>query len=144
MSSYSPEGLDVPIEQISERVPLLTHLGIRMVPSDRDDAICAEMAVAEEIFNLQGTPHGGALATLIDYCGAITCARLTPFRGTTADLHIRYLAAPRGSVIRSEGTVVRAGRRLCIIDVAVTDELGTDLAAASMAIAPFNASSEQG
>ena len=105
MSSYVPHGLDIPFEEVSERLAILKHLGIHLVSAHRPDVVCTEMPITEKTLNLLHTPHGGVLATLIDCTGAMTCAALTGFRGSTADLHVRFLAAPKGGTIHAEGRV---------------------------------------
>ena len=60
-----------------------------------------------------------------------------PWSTTPADLHIRYLAPARGSVIRAEARVLRAGRRLVVTEVRVLDDTGAFVATATVSLAPF-------
>ncbi len=65
--------------------------------------------------------HGGVISTLIDTCGGFavwTQLRLED-RVSTIDLRVDYLApgAPEGLV--AEGTVVRTGNRVGVVDVRV-------------------------
>jgi acyl-coenzyme A thioesterase PaaI-like protein len=51
----------------------------------------------------------------------------------TADLHIRYLGRPKGTVVRAEARVLRAGRQLIVVDCRVVDDLGNLIAFADFA-----------
>ena len=51
----------------------------------------------------------------------------------TADLHVRYLGRPKGTVVRAEARVMRAGRQLIVVECHVTDDLGNLIAFADFA-----------
>ena len=138
MTPYDPHGADVNPRELTERIGILKWLEIRFVEQGADDRVVAEMPVTDQMKNLLGIPHGGSVATLIDYTAGMACALLTPFRVSTADMHVRYLAPARGSVVRAEGTILRAGKRLVIVEVRVSDDEGTFVATATAAMAPIN------
>ena len=137
MSDYVPEGMDIDPEEIPQRIGLVRWLGIRVLDQEASDVVVAEMEVHDGMRNLQQIPHGGAIATLIDTAAGLGAIRLVAARSSTVDLHVRYLAPARGAVVRAEARVVRAGRRLVIMDVRVTDDLGTLVAVATTSMAPF-------
>jgi uncharacterized protein (TIGR00369 family) len=96
------------------------------------------MPVGPPAFNGTGNLHGGAIATLIDLAAGTAAARGTGFAPgeqslVTADLHVRYLGRPRGEMVYARAEVVKAGRRLVIVDCRVTD--GEDNA---IAVADFS------
>ncbi len=65
--------------------------------------------------------HGGVISTLIDTCGgfAVWTTIRVEDRVSTIDLRVDYLApgAPEGLI--AEGTVVRTGNRVGVVDVRV-------------------------
>jgi len=136
MSKYKPLGLDVPTDEIADKVPLLRFFGIRDAKLV-GDAVVAEMPITEACLNLQRTPHGGAISSLIDYSSAMACAHFAGVRASTADFQIRFLAGSAGTVLRAESRLVRAGKRLVVIETRVLDDHDVLIAMASVALAPF-------
>jgi uncharacterized protein (TIGR00369 family) len=128
--------MDIPQNEVFDRIGLLRLLGIRIVERT-DEVVIVEMPVSEELLNLQRTVHGGALATLVDNAGGMAAGMLAGARASTVDLHIRYLAPATGSVVRAEARVLRAGRRLVVTEVRVTDDTGAFVATATVSLAPF-------
>jgi uncharacterized protein (TIGR00369 family) len=115
-------------------VPLHRLLGIRPVVRE-PGFVVVEMPVAQPAMNLSGNLHGGAIATLIDVASGMATARgaqWDPATSTivTADLHVRYLARPRGDIVRAEARVLRSGRQLIIVQCHVLDEEDRLIAAA--------------
>ena len=96
------------------------------------------MPVAPGAFNGSGNLHGGAIATLVDVASGSAAARAGTFRPgentlVTADLHVRYLGRPKGTVVRAEARVMRAGRQLIVVECRVADDLGNLIAFADFA-----------
>jgi acyl-coenzyme A thioesterase 13 len=70
--------------------------------------------------NLNGTLHGGAIATLVDDAGtlAIMTADKDGRPGVTTDLNVSYLSAGRaGEAVLVEATVLKSGRTLAYVNV---------------------------
>ncbi len=91
------------------------------------------MPVDPPAFNGSGNLHGGAIATLVDVAAGSCAARASSFDPlqhslVTADLHVRYLGRPKGSPVRAEARVMRAGRMLIVIEVRVLDPLDNVIA----------------
>ena len=81
---------------------------------------------------MSGEPlQGGLVATLIDIAAGILAGRhVGPDQDvTTADLNIHYLAPVVEGPARAEATIVRAGKRLVVTAVDVTDVARNRLAA---------------
>ena len=107
-------------------VPLHRLLGIALVSLGRDSAVFS-MPVDDAAFNSSGNLHGGAIATLVDVASGTAAAVGSGFvQGTstlvTADMHVRYLARPRGDTVTATGRCVRAGRQLIVVETRVTDD----------------------
>lgn len=109
---------------------LLHRLNYRMV-TETDERVVMEMDNRPDLTNVRGALQGGLLATLIDIAGGILAGRNVADNQdvTTADLTIHYLAPVIIGPARAEATVVRAGRRLVITAVDLTD-VGADRLAA--------------
>lgn len=81
--------------------------------------------------NSLGVPMGGAVFTLADFAfGVASNFDRDVFVSSAADIH--FTASARGGVLYAEARQVRCGRRTCVFAVTVTDELGTDVAYATI------------
>ena len=118
--------------------PLHQLLGLQFVVSDDPAVVVVEMPVAPGAFNGSGNLHGGAIATIVDVASGSAAARAGTFQPgvntlVTADLHVRYLGRPKGTVVRAEARVMRAGRQLIVVECHVADDLGNIIAFADFA-----------
>ncbi|HVJ95633.1 MAG TPA: PaaI family thioesterase [Acidimicrobiia bacterium] len=129
------------IEKLREAhstTPLHNLLGLQFAASPAksgDGGVVVEMPVAPGAFNGSGNLHGGAIATLVDVASGFAAARAGTFKPgentlVTADLHVRYLGRPKGTVVRALATVERAGRQLIVVACRVEDDLGNVIAVA--------------
>jgi len=93
-----------------------------------------------------GNLHGGVVAIMCD----VACAAAAHGAGgydptsaalVTADLHVRYLGLPKGDSVRAEAKVVKAGRRLIVVEAEVKDGEDRLIAVAdfSAMVVPFRA-----
>jgi uncharacterized protein (TIGR00369 family) len=118
--------------------PLHKLLGLQFVIGDDPAVVTVEMPVAPGAFNGSGNLHGGAIATLVDVASGSAAARAGTFRPgentlVTADLHVRYLGRPKGTVVRGVARVMRAGRQLVVVECRVIDDLDNLIAVADFA-----------
>jgi uncharacterized protein (TIGR00369 family) len=118
--------------------PLHQLLGLNFVSGADPTVVIVEMPVAPGAFNGSGNLHGGAIASLVDVASGSAAARAGTFKPgentlVTADLHIRYLGRPKGTVVRAEARVLRAGRQLIVVDCRVVDDVGNLIAFADFA-----------
>jgi uncharacterized protein (TIGR00369 family) len=106
----------------AEREHLLAQLGYRDI-TESDDEFVVEMDNRPDLANTRGALQGGLVATLID----ITAGRLAGRHVgsnqdvATADMTVHYLAPIVDGPARASATVVRAGKRMVVIAVDVTD-----------------------
>jgi uncharacterized protein (TIGR00369 family) len=109
---------------------LLGQMGMRDV-LETDERLIIEMDNRPDLTNIRGALQGGLVATLID----IAAGRLAEHHVragqsvTTADMNVHYLAPVVVGPARAEATIVRAGKRLIVTAVDVTD-VGRDRLAA--------------
>ena len=115
---------------MTETVHLLHLLDYRTV-EETDDRVIMEMDNRPDLVNVRGALQGGLVATLIDIAAGILAGRhVGPDQDvTTADLNIHYLAPVVAGPARAEATIVRAGKRLIVTAVDVTDVARDRLAA---------------
>ena len=98
---------------------------------ETDERVVMELDNRPDLTNVRGALQGGLIATLIDIAGGVLAGRHVGAGQdvTTADLTIHYLAPVVEGPARAEATVLRAGRRLIVTTVDVTDVARDRLAA---------------
>jgi uncharacterized protein (TIGR00369 family) len=128
--SYNENGATVAGVEI-EGAHLLSRLGMRNV-EDSAERLIIEMDNRPDLTNARGALQGGLVATLIDIAaGRLAGNVVGPDQDvTTADMNVHFLAPIMTGPARVEATIVRAGRRLIVLSVEVTDK-GRDRLAAT-------------
>ncbi len=81
--------------------------------------------------NAAGAVMGGVTYTLADFTFAVAANHRGPLT-VTADAHIRYFSAVRGSRLLSRARLIKDGKRSCFYDIDVYDDLGTHVACLSV------------
>ncbi|MGV0742192.1 PaaI family thioesterase [Mycolicibacterium sp. XJ870] len=109
---------------------LLNQMGFRDI-EETDERLIVEMDNRPDLANIRGALQGGLVATLIDIAaGRLAGRNVGPGQDvTTADMNVHYLAPIISGPARAVATIVRAGRRLIVTSVDVTD-VGRDRLAA--------------
>ncbi|MBV8928558.1 MAG: PaaI family thioesterase [Mycobacteriaceae bacterium] len=113
-----------------ERHHLLARLDYRDI-TESDELFIVEMDNRPDLANTRGALQGGLVATLIDITAGRLAGRqvLSTQDVATADMTVHYLAPIVTGPARATATVVRAGKRVVVIAVDVTDVGGNRLAA---------------
>ena len=110
------------ITKVTEE-PFAKFLAIRLVDVDEGYALC-EMTYREEMDNIHGTAHGGAVFSLIDEAFEIS----SNTHGTTAvglNMNVTYIKpAKKNSVLRAESREMSRGRKTATYHITVKDEEG--------------------
>lgn len=109
---------------------LLGQMGFRDV-LESDERLIVEMDNRPDLTNTRGAIQGGLVATLIDIAaGRLAGRHVGPDQDvTTADMNVHFLAPVVLGPARAEATIVRAGRRMIVVAVDVSD-IGRDRLAA--------------
>jgi uncharacterized protein (TIGR00369 family) len=109
---------------------LLGQLGMRDLV-ETDERLIIEMDNRPDLTNVRGALQGGLVATLIDIAAGRLAGRHVSANQdvTTADMNVHYVAPVVVGPARAEATIVRAGKRLIVTAVDVTD-VGRDRLAA--------------
>ena len=93
-------------------------------------AVCS-LTIAERHRNAEGGVMGGAIFTLVDL--AFAAAANDIHRPTVAQQVSRnFLSGSRGSALTARATCRKDGRSSCVYNVDVSDDLGRDIAQASV------------
>jgi uncharacterized protein (TIGR00369 family) len=107
---------------VTEPEHLLNRLGMRDV-EESDERLVIEMDNRPDLVNVRGALQGGLLATLIDIAAGRLAGNVVGADQdvTTADMNVHFLAPVVTGPARAEATIVRAGRRMIVTSVDVTD-----------------------
>ena len=111
------------IHEAFATVPYAKFLGLELGEMKLGEA-SMHLAVRDELRQNQGVMHGGAVASLIDTASEFAVVtQLEPHeRVTTTDLTIHYLRPVNKGSLTATARTVRAGRRLFVLSVEVTDD----------------------
>lgn len=127
--TLTPADLANP-RQLFDRVPFIRLLGLRRVFSEAGKARL-ELPPRDELGNVIGAVHGGAVFTLLDVVMASAAVSWHDFRCTAVTLNITssYLAPGRG-LLTAEGELLREADGIAWCEARVTDEDGHPVASA--------------
>lgn len=127
-------------EEIKKRIfallngsPFYRHLGMEVVDAGEGRSRL-RMPVKDDLKNLYGILHGGAVAALLDSSGTIAVGTLMgPDEvAVTVDQRINYISNMREGVLYGEGKALHRGRYTGVAQAEVRDEEG-NLVAVGMA-----------
>lgn len=118
---------DDPLGEAFATLPLHRFLGVQ-VEERRPGFARVRLDVTPNVVGgIGGSVHGGVLAALVDVA---MLQALFPMLSAndrpagTADLSVTYLRPAFGRAVWAEANVLRKGRQLAVIEVAIRDERG--------------------
>jgi uncharacterized protein (TIGR00369 family) len=119
------------------KVPFVSALGLELVEwEEQEDHAVVRMPFRELADNGGGTPHGGAVATLMDTTGAAAVWNGHDYdkgtRGSTVSMTVNYLGTARDEVVIATGACVRRAKELNFVTVEARSESGRPVASAVM------------
>ncbi|MDX1886555.1 PaaI family thioesterase [Mycolicibacterium sp. 120270] len=90
---------------------------------DTDKEVVIDLHNRPDLVNVRGAIQGGLLATLIDVAGGRLAIKYAPegAGAGTADMSIHFLAPIEEGPARATATLVRAGKRMIVVAVDVSD-----------------------
>ena len=120
------------IREALSRVPFAVLLGIELERAERGSATL-RLNIRDELRQIHGVMHGGAIASLIDTATAFAIVTLLEDKEkfSTVDLMVNYLRPLREGTATATARVLRAGRRLITVSADVFDD-GGNLAATAL------------
>lgn len=105
--------------------------GIKIIEVETGRAVC-QMELRPHHMNANNTPMGGAIFTLADLAFAVAAnVGNSDSRTVSQHMSITFLSPAKGKTLIAEAKRIKAGRRTCLYEVSVTDELGTLVAHAT-------------
>jgi uncharacterized protein (TIGR00369 family) len=112
-------------QKILAAQPFSTFLGARLVAFG-DGAATLELDVREELLQQNGFVHGGVLSYAADNTLTFAAGTVTGPGLLTAGYTIDYVRPARGTLLRAQAQVVKAGRSrvVCRCDIFVLDDEG--------------------
>jgi uncharacterized protein (TIGR00369 family) len=118
--------------KILKKVPFARLVGIELASAQPGSATL-RLAMRQELEQIHGVMHGGAIAALIDTATAfaIVTLLLKEKRFVTVDLTVSYLRPLTKGFAIAEARVLRAGQRLITVSAEVMDDDG-NLAATAL------------
>ena len=101
--------------------PYAGKMGIRLCAVDEGYAL-VEMALTEEMANIFGMAHGGAIFSLLDEAFEIA-SNSHGMMAVALNMNVTYIAAPEiGDTLRAEATEISRTRRTATYGITVKDE----------------------
>lgn len=111
-------------------VPYHAHLGM-VVDALDEQSVRLRIPFAESNANPGNALHGGVYASAIEAAAALLARGVEPdpaLESRALDLTVSYLAAAIGTDVVAEGRLLRRGKELAFVEVAVRDATGKELA----------------
>jgi uncharacterized protein (TIGR00369 family) len=105
--------------------PIYKLLDLQLSPGEPGTAT-VEVPLTANALGSTGNLHGGVVAIMCDVACAAAAHSAAGYDPTsaalvTADIHVRYLGLPQGASVRADAKVVKAGRRLIVVEAEVMD-----------------------
>jgi len=103
------------LRELAEGMSFNKLVGLKLIRRHRD-GVTVQCTMRDELKNIAGVMHGGALATLAD--AAVGIAIANHFEGrrpcTTTELKINYLRPIARGKLTGRSRLVRVGKTLCV------------------------------
>ena len=113
-------------EVFKDDIYAMETTGIIIEKADKNYAKCS-LKIEKKHLNANHCVMGGAIFTLADFAFAVA----SNYEGTaTVSLssNIQYLNVAKGTTLIAEVSCLKAGKRTCVMETMITDELGTQVA----------------
>lgn len=113
-----------------------TWLGLEVLSLD-ETSLEMRMPLRDEICGTVAIPrlHGGAVASMIDAAGCYLLIARLGTRVSTVNMVVDYLRPAHGTMT-ARAEIVKLGRRICVVAVAVTGADGKLAATGRLNVAP--------
>jgi acyl-CoA thioesterase len=111
-----------------ESEPFVRLLGMRLISLEAGRCVVEMIYRPDQMDNLQGRAHGGALYALIDEALEVA-AHTDGIRCSALNASVTYIASPQaGSCLRAEARRIAGTRKTASFEARVTDPEGTLIA----------------
>ncbi|MBR6164509.1 MAG: PaaI family thioesterase [Clostridia bacterium] len=104
--------------------------GITLEALAEGESVCSVLLTSRHR-NAEGGVMGGVMLTLVDFAFAAAASNM--HRPTVAQqVSMSFLSAPHGTRLTAKASCRKDGRTSCVYNVDVTDDLGRDIAQATV------------
>ena len=110
-----------------DAMPFHRYLGLKVQSAEKNKATLRLHRNEETPTGIGGSVNGGVLATMVDMAAVAAVFTDVPENAMpagTADLQITYLRQASGDYLDAVAEVVKRGRQLCTIQVAIVNPEG--------------------
>ncbi|NDG93674.1 MAG: PaaI family thioesterase [Gammaproteobacteria bacterium] len=110
-----------------DAMPFHQYLGLKVQSAEKNRATLRLHRNEETPTGIGGSVNGGVLATMVDMAAVAAVFTDVPEKAMpagTADLQITYLRQASGDYLDAVAEVVKRGRQLCTIQVAIVNPEG--------------------
>lgn len=105
--------------------------GVQILEAQPGRSVC-QLPLRPELMNANRVPMGGAIFTLADLSFAVAVNAHSDSVTVSQHVSITYLSPAKGQTLTAQARCLKAGRRTCLYEVEITDELGTYVAHAAV------------
>ena len=105
--------------------------GAEILEAEPGRALCA-LALRPHHLNAAGRPMGGAMFTLADFAFAVAVNGHSDRITVSQHVSVTFLSPAKGGRLLAEARCLKAGRTTCLYAVEVRDEVGTQVAYATV------------
>lgn len=110
------------VVRIINENPYYRHLGMEVVELGKG-GVKIRMPLRDELLQLQGVVHGGAIASLADSCAVVASwiALGVTVRLSTVEMKLNYLAPARKGPFIGVGRCIHPGKRIQVAEAEIFD-----------------------
>lgn len=118
------------LQELYARAPMKRTFGMTLSFDAAGDATF-QMPNHPGMHHTMGDTHGGVIATILDNAGWFTAATRYDCWINTSELTVRLHEPAKQADLIGTGSVIRAGRRICVAQMAVHSQCGRLVATGS-------------
>jgi len=117
------------VKQAANQSPYYKHLNLKLVTFSEKECFMT-MEIEDRHLNINGTVHGGAIASLADSACSLALATVIGDKEfmATQNLDVNYIAPAAKGILKARGWVVHRGRFTAILEADIFDGSGTLIA----------------
>ncbi|WP_173916746.1 PaaI family thioesterase [Halobacillus sp. Marseille-Q1614] len=104
-----------------EASPFFSHIGFRIIRFEEGNVLL-HLPVQENLFNVNGTLHGGVHASMLDLILGMAIRSTTKTRCTTMNLNINYMAPVSDGNLAAKGRILQQGYRVVTAEGEIYDQ----------------------
>nr|WP_082236005.1 PaaI family thioesterase [Halobacillus massiliensis] len=104
-----------------EDSPYFSHIGFEIAQFEEGNVLL-NLAVHENLYNVNGTLHGGVHASMLDLILGMAIRSTTKTRCSTINLNINYLAPAGEGKLTASGRILQKGYKIVTAEGEIYDQ----------------------